>query len=138
MTPRQSADLWNKRLRITEREFKKTMRGLGESAVKFDKERMVEEIYAIPEDVAPVSGKKKWQRTRRLLNGEKFQILNPYTVRIYNLARYALPRHEAGKTGQRRINSLRESHWRDEMVKVFQSIMADALALTVRAILKVP
>jgi hypothetical protein len=97
---------------------------------------MTTEIYAIPEDVDPKTGRKKWQRTHRLLQGERFVVKNAYQVVITNEAPYAKPRHEAGKPGHRRINPLRESHWRDDLLKTFQPIMREALVLTLRDIMR--
>lgn len=125
--------VWQKRVRLADREFKKTMRGIGETAVKFTKEQMTKDIYAIPEDRSK-NGKKKWQRTHRLYKGERYEMTDPYSVRIVNDVPYAQPRHDAGKPGHRKINPVRESHWRDEMQKVMQPFLKDALELTIRDI----
>jgi len=128
------AKRYNTRAALVEKEFAQTMRGVRISAQKFCKETMIAEIYAIPEDRTK-SGKKKWQRTRRLLNAEKAVLTDPFTVEMINPTPYAQPRHEAGKPGRRKINPLRESHWRDKLVETFRPILADLYEDTMTAIL---
>ena len=125
-----------RRASLVESEFKKTSNGLGLSAVKFDKELMTTEIYAIPEDVSPRTGRKRWRRTGQLRRAERFVLKDAFTVRVLNDQRYARPRHEAGKAGHRAINPLRESHWRDELLKTFRSVCRDAWRATVLVILR--
>jgi hypothetical protein len=135
MTAKQLAAKFRAREVAVEREFRKTSNGLAISAVKFCKERLTAEVYAIPEDLTK-SGKKKWRRTGQLRRAERAEVRDPFTVVVVNDVGYALPRHEAGKPGRRKINPNRESHWRDELAKVFEEITTDAYRLTVAAILK--
>jgi hypothetical protein len=135
VTAAQIAKLMQRRADLVEPEFLATSRGLAKSAVKFTKELMTNEIYAIPEDVTR-SGKKKWRRTGQLRRSERAEVVDPYTVRVYNTMAYAQPRHEAGKPGARAINPARESHWRDELVETFGPVVADLHHETVLAILR--
>lgn len=135
MTAQQLQRLMTRRAALVKSELTKTTRGLGISAVKFCKETMTREIYAIPEDVTS-TGRKKWRRTGHLRRSERWELRSPYQVAIINDARYAEPRHEAGKRGRRAINPLRESHWRDELKRVFRPIEADAYRATILAILR--
>lgn len=135
MTVAELAALHRRRAAAVPREFLKTSHWLAVAAVKFAREKLTEEIYAIPED-ARKNGKKKWRRTGNLRRSERAEVVDPYTVRVVNDAGYALPRHEAGKPGHRKINPLRESHWRDELQEAFRSIVADAYQLTIRAIME--
>jgi|GEM_PF-4584271 len=137
MTADQVARKMKKREQLVAREFTQTTRGVGVSALAFDKQKMTEEIYAVPEDLSasgkkrqasaaargkkftPVGKDKAWRRTGHLRRSEKFDILDPYTVAIVNTASYALPRHEAGKPGHRNINPARVSHWHDDLKVAF-------------------
>ena len=135
MTADQLARRWARRSQVIEGELRKTLRGIGISAVKFTKERMQEEIYAIPEDMGP-GGKKKWIRTHLLYRSERWEMGDNWSVRIVNDAAYSEPRHEAGKPGHRRINPLRVSHWRDELLKVYATIMPEALRITIEELMR--
>lgn len=137
MTSQEMAKEWSRRARGAEGEFRKTMRGLGISAVALSKALMTAEIYAIPEDRTK-RGKKKWQRTGRLRASEQFIQPDPYTVEVTNAMGYAEPRHEAGKPGHRKINPLRLSHWRDEMVEKLAPVMEELLDLTITKIWERP
>lgn len=136
MTAQQVARLMQQRAALVKTELTKTTKGLGISAVKFCKETMTREIYAIPEDVSPRTGKKKWRRTGSLRRAERMELRSPYQVAIVNDMRYAEPRHEAGKKGRRNIDPRRESHWRDELKRVFRPIEADAYRATILAVLR--
>jgi hypothetical protein len=136
MTAREIARLMQRRADLVEPEFLATSRGLAKSAVKFTKELLTSQIYAIPEDVNPKTGKKRWRRTGQLRRSERAEVVDPYTVRVYNTAAYAQPRHEAGKPGARAINPARESHWRDELLEKFAPVVADLHRETVLAILR--
>lgn len=153
LTPDQLAQQLGVTAAALEREFGATIRGVAVSALAFTKKLMTEQIYAIPEDrtrkgearfqTALGSGKRfqarkgdrKWVRTGHLRRSEKFEIRGPYQVDIVNTAAYAEPRHEAGKPGRRKINPLRASHWRDELVETFGPIMLDLYSQTIEAIL---
>lgn len=135
MTAAQVARRMKQREALVEREFRASSRGLAISAVKFAKEKLTQEVYAIPEAVTK-GGKKKWRRTGHLRRSERYELQDAYTVLIKNGANYALPRHEAGKPGHRKIDPVRESHWRDELVTVFAPIVLDVQASTLEAILK--
>lgn len=135
MTARELVQLWQKRRADFDREFMASSRGLATSMVRFDKEKMTEEIYSLPED-RTAKGKKKWRRTGALRRAERFEVPDPYTILIINDMNYAEPRHEAGKPSRRGINPLRESHWRDELVETFRPIVLDVRRETLLAILR--
>jgi len=135
MTAEQIARKMKKREDLARKEFQATTRGVAVSALKFCKEKLTTEIYAIPEDRRK-NGKKVWRRTGHLRRSEKFEIRDPYTVAVVNTAAYALPRHEAGKPGHRNINPQRISHWRDDLAETFKPLMDDLYHSTVEAILK--
>lgn len=132
-TALELAARYNTRAALIEREFGATMRGVRTAAERYCKETLIAEVYAIPEDRTK-SGKKKWTRTRRLLNAEKAVLSDPFTVEVVNATLYAEPRHEAGKPGRRKINPLRESHWRDELLATFRPLLADLCQQTWAAI----
>jgi hypothetical protein len=136
MTAEQLARRMLARRDLVEQEMRKTAGGLGLSAVKFTKELMTREIYAVPEDISPRTGRKKWRRTGQLRRAERFELRDSYSVAVLNDQVYAEPRHEAGKPGRRGINPLRESHWRDELAKTFRSICVDAWHATVLDLLR--
>ena len=135
MTAAQLAAVNRRRAQIVRTEMRKSLRGLGSSMVAYCRERLTEEIYAIPEDVTS-TGKKKWKRTRQLLKGEQYELREPDSVAVINKTPYAEPRHEAGKPGHRKINPLRVSHWRDELVTTFRPIVTDVARLTLQAIIR--
>lgn len=144
MTPDQIAQAMNRRARDVQTEFRATLRGLGKSAVAFGKMKMIEEIYAIPEDVSPRTGKKKWKRTHDLLRGEKWEPRGLDAIAVVNAVPYAAARHAATASAPRGkkqkgepsyINPLRESHWRDELVATFRPLLADLYHDTMTAIL---
>lgn len=135
MTAAQLAAAQKRRAALIDREFQATARGIGISALKFCKELLTSTIYAIPEDVSG-TGRKKWRRTGNLRRSEKMELRSPYEVVVINTAAYAVPRHEAGKPGRRKINPLRVSHWRDELVRTFQPLVADLCRDTITAILR--
>ncbi len=135
MTAAELARAHRKRAALVEKEFRKTSNGLAVSVVKFTRELMTKEIYAIPVDKTK-AGKPKWRRTGNLRRSERAEVVDAYTVRVVNDASYALPRHEAGKPTGRNINPLRISHWRDELLKTFQPLMLDLYSLTVKKILE--
>ena len=133
-TAEQIAELMLKRRNLVEKEFRHSSNAIAKSARKFSKEKL-SELYAIPEDRTK-KGKKKWRRTGALRRGEIVEVPDAYTVRVVNRIRYAKPRHEAGKPGRRRINPLRENHWRDELKRVFRPIVRDVRRLTLIDILR--
>ena len=136
MTAEDLAQKLGVRASLVEREFRATARGVRASAQQFCRGKLVEEIYAIPEDMSPTTGKKRWQRTRNLLRNEKAEVTDPFTVVVRNDQPYAVARHEAGKPGRRAINPLRESHWRDELVETFRPLLTELYHDTVLAILE--
>ncbi len=135
MTAAELARLHRRRAARVPIEFRKTSNGLAIAAVKFCREKLTAEVYAIPEDVNK-AGKKKWRRTGHLRRSERAEVVDPYTVRVVNDAAYAEPRHEAGKPGRRNINPLRVSHWRDELMETFRSVLLDAYEVTIQSILR--
>jgi len=155
MTAEQIARKMKKREELARKEFQATTRGVAVSALSFTKKKMSEEIYAIPEDLSASGRKRKasveargkkftavgkdkaWRRTGHLRRSEKFEIRDPYTVAIVNTADYAVPRHDAGKPGHRRINPARISHWHDDLRVAFsEGLLQDLYHSTVEAILK--
>ena len=155
MTAEQVARKMKKRADLVAKEFTQTTRGVGVSALAFAKQKMTEEIYAVPEDLS-ASGRKRqasaqargkkftavgkdkaWRRTGHLRRSEKFEVRDAYTVAIVNTAAYALPRHEAGKPGHRNINPARISHWHDDLKEAFnEGLLRDLYHQTVVDILK--
>lgn len=136
MTVKQGARRMAARQRAVDREFRQTARGIAISARKFTRDRLTQTVYAIPEDVTPSTGHKKWRRTGALRQGEEWERPDPYTIVIVNRVPYARPRHEAGKPGHRNINPVRESHWRDELVETFRPIVQDLYHETQLAVLR--
>lgn len=124
-----------KRADLVEREFRASTQAVAVSALRFSKEKL-SELYAIPEDVSLRTGKKRWRRTGHLRRAERADVLNSYACAIVNDAVYAGPRHEAGKPGHRRIDPVRENHWRDELVETFRPIVLEVRRETVLALLK--
>ena len=120
MTARELAAKHRRRLSLVEREMNRQVRGIARGTQEFVDRTITREIYSIPEDVSP-TGRPKWRRTNLLAHSEKAHVTDPYTVTVINTAPYAEPRHEAGKPGRRKINPLRVSHWRDELVAAFRS-----------------
>ena len=134
MTAAQLARKHKARKTLVEKEFRKSMRGLGISAVAFTRMKLTEEIYAFPIPKRPRSGKPAWKRTGALRRGERYQVTDAYTVQIVNDVSYAKPRHEAGKPGRRVVRY--PSHWRDELVEAFRGILADVYEATMSDILE--
>jgi hypothetical protein len=135
VTPQQTAARMAARAARARKEFQQSSRAIGIAAVKFTREYLTTSIYAIPEDVTK-SGKKKWRRTGALRRGEQWELRGPFAVAIVNKVAYAEPRHEAGKRGRRKINPVRVSHWRDDLVKTFIPIVRDIRRDTLRDILR--
>lgn len=134
MTSEELAKVWEKRAAKALPEFQKTMRGIGVQALAFCRKQMTTDIYAKPVPRRPRSGKPMWTRTGNLRRSERIGQRDPFTVTIVNDADYALPRHEMGKPGHRPTRY--PAHWRDELLKTFQPILAAALRRTVQEILK--
>lgn len=135
MTAHELARLMRRRAAAVEPEFQKTTNGLAVDALRFSRGKITDEIYALGVD-RTAAGKAKWKRTGLLRRGERVETPDAYTIKLVNDAGYALFRHEAGKPGRRKINPLRLSHWRDETVEAFRSILVDAYRLTWEAILR--
>ena len=132
-TAEQIAELMLKRRNLVEKEFRHSSNAIAKSVIKFSKEKL-SELYAIPEDRYK-NGKKKWRRTGALRRAERVEVPDPYTVRVVNDINYAQPRHEAGKPNHRKINPLRENHWRDELAETFRPIVLDVRRQTLIDIL---
>jgi hypothetical protein len=107
---------------------------LARSVEKLSKNKMQQEIYAIPEDVGP-GGQKKWVRTGNLLNAEQAEVRGPGEVVLTNAMVYAHARHELGRDGRQ---TKREAHWRDDIregarelqLATYQAAVAEALRET--------
>jgi hypothetical protein len=120
------------------------MNGVKISMVKFTRELMTAGIYAIPEDRTK-QGKKKWRRTGHLRRSERAEVTDPYTCVLINDAIYAQRREAASGSVSRGkkakgdvhyVNPLRECHWREEAVKLWDSIKGDLLEATMKAIME--
>ena len=132
MDARSLARKWARRSQMVDREFRKTSNGLAIAAIRYTREKLTQEIYAFPVPTNPKTGKKLWKRTGNLRRGERAEVPDPYTVRVINDVSYAVPRHEAGKTGHRPVRY--PSHWRDDLARDFRSVLTDAYRLTMDAI----
>jgi hypothetical protein len=144
MTAAELAARHRRRAAAVPREFQKTMNGVKISMVKFTKELMTTEIYAIPEDLTE-KGKKKWRRTGHLRRSERAEVTDPYTCVLINDAIYARRREAASgsagrgkKTGDavHYVNPLRECHWREKAKELWESIKEDLWHATVRDIME--
>jgi hypothetical protein len=161
MTPEEIAVRMLKRRDLVEKEFKKTVHGLAVSAWATSKQE-ISKIYAIPEDRTAQGearfqqflerrrsgeivagtvfrarrGDRKWVRTGHLRRSERVEERSAYEFALVNDAAYSEPRHEAGKPGRRKINPLRQNHWRDETRKVMDPLVQESFRMTLLAILK--
>lgn len=139
---------------------------VARSALRYSKELMSQQIYAIPEDLTtrgkvrferflarrrtsaganvfrPRKGDRKWVRTGHLRRSEGAQVVAPGEVAVFNTAVYAAARHEAGKATSeivkkpRKINPLRVSHWQDDMARVMRPIALDLWREGVQTVLR--
>ena len=134
MTAKQLARKMRARAAAVEPEFRRTTNGLAISALRFCREKLTELIYALPVPKRPKSGKPMWKRTGFLRRSERVEVRDAYTTAVVNDAKYALPRHEAGKPGRRPTRY--PAQWRDELTETFRSVCLDAYHLTVEKILK--
>jgi hypothetical protein len=136
-----------------------TTSGLMAAAIRYSKEKMSEEIYALPEDLttqgekrfqrflstrgrgqafAPKKGDRKWVRTGHLRRSEHVNRDGPVQFSLANSAAYAEFRHEAGKPGRRPINPLRVSHWQDDTFTVMHPIAVEQWRETILDVLRAP
>lgn len=157
MTAAQLAALHRKRAEAVPREFSKTMNGVRIAMVKYTKELMTNEIYAIPEDLKKsgiakqkagrkiLGSDKKWRRTGHLRRSERGEVTDPYTCVLINDAIYAKRREAASGSVSRGkkakgevhyVNPLRECHWREKAKELWESIKGDLLHATMRDILR--
>lgn len=135
MTAQEYAQRMLRRRDLVERELRKTTHGLAVAALRFSKEKLTE-IYNIPEDVNPRTGKRKWKRTGHLRRSERVEERSAYEFALVNDAVYSEPRHEAGKPNRRKINPLRVVHWRDETRAVMEPIVREQTRAAVLQILR--
>jgi len=125
MTGNQLANLYRRRVRALDRELRKALNGIGDSAFRLSREKMVEGIYALDVDRTK-SGKPKWKRTRRLYRGEGYEIRGKDTVAVVNRTPYAVARDDLGRPGKRQPhNPARTVHWQEEMAQVMRPIAVD-------------
>lgn len=124
MTAQELADQFSRSAEALPREILRASEHIGEVALNLSRQLMEQQIYAIPEATTK-AGKKKWVRTRQLLNAETFDRSELPDVIITNDMPYAEPRHEAGKPGRRNISPLRESHWEDDMFEQMAQFSLD-------------
>jgi hypothetical protein len=125
MTGAQLATLYQRRVRALDREIKKALNGIGDSAFRLSREKMVDGIYALPVDQTK-AGKPKWKRTRRLYRGEGYEIRGKDTVAVVNRTPYAVARDAMGRPGGRQPNNpARIVHWQEEMAEIMRPIAVD-------------
>ncbi len=109
-TPRGLAEEWAARAGRVQPEIRLLVQRTGKRILKVSKEHMKAQIYAIPEDTTK-AGKKKWTRTRKLINAEGLVYApDGSAVTLTNPMVYARSRHELGRDGRK---TKRPAHWRD-------------------------
>lgn len=135
MTAGELKQKWATRVGSAGPQFRRTAEALARNAEERAKERMRETIYAVPEDTSR-TGRKKWVRTERLLEGEHGRLRGAFEVVLVNDQRYAEPRHEAGKPGRRKIDPRRVSHWRDDVAQELRPVATEAFHKALLAILE--
>lgn len=96
----------------------------------------------------PKKGDRKWVRTGHLRRSERPEVRGPtlnMELAIVNDAIYAADRHERGKASSdipgfknppKKINPIRECHWRDDMFRVMQPIFQEQMIETVREVMR--
>ena len=145
----QIAELMLKRRNLVDREFTHSSNAIAKSIIKYEKQRMTEIIYGIPEERTK-TGKKKWKRTGHLRRVERAYLRDPFTVVVVNDARYARARHNYGKKEtrtqrlareakgrqKRSFNPARVLHGRDEVRRIFRPIVRDVRRQTLLDILR--
>lgn len=138
MTGPQLASLYQKRVRALDRELKKALNGIGDSAAKLSKEKMVDGIYALDVDRTK-SGKPKWKRTRKLYGGERYELRGKDTVAVVNRVTYAVDRDNLGRPGHRQPNNpARIVHWQEEMAVIMRPIAVDIFRDAINDALRSP
>lgn len=134
MTAEQLARKFKARASKVEKEFRKTAKDIAATSIRITRKIMTEEIYGLPIPKRPRSGKPMWKRTGALRRGERAEFPDAYTVRIVNDMNHALPRHEAGKPGRRKVRYI--CHWRDQLREQIEPYLQDYYEATMRAILE--
>lgn len=138
MTGAQLATLYRRRARALDREIKKALNGIGDSAFRLSREKMVEGIYALDVDRTK-AGKPKWKRTRKLYRGEEYEIRGRDTVAVVNRTPYAVARDAMGRPGGRQPhNPARIVHWQEEMAQVMRPIAVDIFRDAINDALRAP
>ena len=126
---------WERRARLLEPTMAKATTQATAVVYAEARKQMRELIYDKPIPKRPISKKPMWKRTGYLRRSEKKRIASAYLGIVYNDARYAEPRHEAGKPGRRKTRYV--AHWRDDAAKVarpkVRKIYRDALKRAVQA-----
>ena len=104
------AEKWKNRAGAAPSLAKQLVKRTGQRMLKVSKQHMRRQIYAIPEDVDS-QGRKKWVRTRNLINAEKLDYASDGSgVTLTNNLIYARSRHELGRDGRK---TKRIAHWRE-------------------------
>lgn len=138
MNAEQLATLYRRRVRALDREIRKALNGIGDSAFRLSREKMVEGIYALPVDFTK-AGKPKWKRTRRLYRGEGYEIRGKDSVAVVNRTPYAVARDAMGRPGGRQPkNPARIVHWQEEMAQIMRPIAVDIFKDAINDALRKP
>lgn len=108
-------DRWQRRTGNAPAHIRAFVERVGAAMLLQSLKNMDQMIYAIPEDVRPRSGKKKWTRTSTLFQGERLEFAPDRSgVTLKNSVEYAHARHELGRDGRQ---TKRPAHWRDPIIR---------------------
>lgn len=109
-TPQGLSQAWRSRSGRVAPEVRRFVRTMGKRILRVSKEHLRKQIYSIAED-RTASGKKRWVRTRRLINAETLRYApDGAAVTLTNDTVYARARHELGRDGRK---TQRPAHWRE-------------------------
>lgn len=125
---------WEKRTANTPAHVQEMVRRIGASMLVISRRHLNEQIYSIPEDVSPRTGKKKWERTGNLFKNEKL-IFAPdgSGVTLINTMVYAEARHELGRDGRK---TKRPAHWRENILTELRAAFEAEIEFMSRQILE--
>lgn len=109
-TPASYVREWTRRTGRVRPSVAELVRYIGVQMLAQSLHNLQRMIYSIPEDVSG-AGRKKWQRTFKLINGEKIVYApDESACTLFNAVPYARARHELGQDGRK---TKRPAHWRD-------------------------
>jgi hypothetical protein len=132
-TPEQYVKEWQNRAGRAPKEARQLVRRTGQRMLKVAKQHMRQQIYSIPEDTDS-QGRKKWVRTRALINAEKAEYAPDGSgVTLTNSMIYARSRHELGRDGRK---TKRPAHWRDGIFQELREEVERDMAETRYRIMK--